>query len=78
MSVRVQVTGRNNRAVAGATVFVKWKTGGTSERKTNNSGVADLQCDGGTIEYVQVWNEKVLGSVTVGNDEIVEVTYSKA
>ena len=76
MSVKVQVTGENNRAVANADVFVKWKSGGTSRERTNNSGVADLKCSGGTIEYVTVWGNKVLGSVTVGNDDMLEVTYS--
>lgn len=74
MSVRIQVTGSNNRAVRNARVFVKWKTG-TSNATTNNSGIADLKCDGGTIEYIQVWDKNVSGSITVGNDEIVEVTY---
>ncbi len=77
MSVKVQVTGRNNKAVSGAKVFVKWKSGGTSTETTNNSGIADLNCSGGTIEYVTVWDERVLGSVSVGDDDIVEVTYSK-
>ena len=76
MSVKVQVTGGNNRAVANADVFVKWKSGGTSRERTNNSGIADLKCSGGTIEYISVWDKKVLGSVTVGNDEMIEVTYS--
>lgn len=75
MSVRIQVTGSNNRAVSNAKVFVKWTTG-TSNATTNNSGTADLKCDGGTIEYIQVWDKKVLGRITVGNDEIVEVTYT--
>lgn len=77
MSVKVQVTGRNNRAVAKAEVVVKWRSGGLSKEYTNNSGMADLKCSGGTIEYVAVWGEKVLGTLAVGNDDIIEVTYSK-
>lgn len=78
MSVKIQVTGRNNRAVANADVFVKWKNGGTSRERTNSSGIADLKCSGGTIEYVTVWGDKVIGTITVGNDEMIEVTYSGA
>ena len=77
MSVKIQVTNRNNRAVANADVFVKWKSGSTSRERTNNSGIADLKCSGGTIEYIRVWGEEVSGSRTVSNDEFVEVTYSK-
>jgi hypothetical protein len=77
MSVKVQVTDSNNRAVAKAEVFVKWKSGGFSKEHTSNSGVADLKCSGGTIEYIEVWGEKVLGTLTVGNDEMVEVTSDK-
>lgn len=77
MSVKVQVTGRNNRPVVNADVFVKWKTGGTSKERTNNSGIADLNCSGGTIERITVWGEQVCGTMTVGNDALVEVVYSK-
>lgn len=77
MSVKIQVTGRNNHAVKNAKVFVKWKSGGTSNEHTNNSGIADLKCSGGTIEYATVWGERVLSTLTVGNDELVEVTYTK-
>ena len=78
MSVRVQVTGQNKRAVVNAEVFVKWKNGGTSRERTNSSGVADLNCSGGTIEYITVWSERVLGAIAVGDNDIIEVTYTKA
>lgn len=76
MSVKVQVTGRDNRAVTNADVFVKWKSSGPSRERTNNSGIADLRCSGGTIEYITVRGAKVSGSIIVGNDEMIEVVYT--
>lgn len=76
MSVRVQVTDKDSKVLKNVTVTVKWQ-GSTSERKTNNSGIADMECSGGTIEYIQVWDEKVCGRRVVGNDEIVEVISTK-
>lgn len=77
MSVKVQVTNSDNRAVAKAEVFVKWQAGGFSKEYTNSSGIADLKCSGGKIEYIQVWGEEVLKTITVGDNEIIQVTSDK-
>jgi len=77
MSVKIQVTDSSGRANAKAKVFVKWVVGGISNAETNSSGIADLKCSGGTIEYITVWDEQVLGKMVVGNDQIVEVTSDK-
>ena len=63
MSVKIQVLDRDNRPVVGARVFVKWQSGGTSERRTNQSGVADLETSAGTAEYIQVENRQVSGTI---------------
>jgi hypothetical protein len=63
--------------VAQAEVIVKWQSGETSKGYTNPSGMVDLNCSGGTIEYIAVWGERVLGSTRVENNALVEVVTSK-
>lgn len=76
MSVRVMVTDSSNRPIANAEVFVSWGSWQHSSRRTNSAGIADLECSGGTIEYIQVWGERVRGSMRVGDNELIRVTYS--
>ena len=77
MSVKIQVTDAYGRPNVKARVFVKWKSGGTSNAETNASGLADLKCSGGLIEYITVWDEKVSGAVRVGDNDIFEVVSNK-
>jgi hypothetical protein len=74
MSVRVQVTNQSNdRPLVNAEVIVKWVSGGISNRRTNQNGVADLDCSGGTLEYVRVNGREVLGRMSVGDNDTIEV-----
>lgn len=63
MSVKIQVLDSSNRPVEGADVIVGWQSGGTSSRRTNRNGIADLECSAGTANYVQVNGRTVLHTV---------------
>lgn len=76
MTVRIQVTGRNNKPVKGARVFVKWVSGGHSERYTDDNGIVDLGTSAGTAEYVQVNDQTVLGKMWL-EDKINPVSYHR-
>lgn len=54
MSAQIMVIDRNSRPISNARVFVSWYSGGHSEAKTNNSGIADLKCSPGLTNYIQI------------------------
>lgn len=77
MSVKILVIDRNNRPVSNVKVFVKWKSG-TSTEFTNGSGLADLRCSGGIIEQIQVNNYVVLDvNVRVDDDKTYPVVFDR-
>ena len=72
--VKIQVLDRYAMPVKGARVFVKWSSGGHSEDRTNDEGIADMGTSAGTAEYVQVWDDEVSGTMYL-KDGINQVSY---
>jgi len=59
MTVKVRVVDRLNRPVEGARVLVSWDSGGHSDRRTDNNGIADLGCSPGTAKRVTIDDREV-------------------
>lgn len=63
MSVKIQVLDSSNRPVDYARVIVGWEGGGTSDRRTNNSGIAETDCSPATARYIEVNGKMVSGTM---------------
>lgn len=54
MSVKIRVLDRDNRTVSGVKVLVLWSSGGHSDRQSDSTGVADLNCSQGNASAISV------------------------
>lgn len=77
MGVKIQLTDRLDRPKSGYRVYVKWVGGGISNGTTNNSGIFDTGVSRGTIEWVEVYGERVLNRYNAGSGELISVTTSR-
>jgi hypothetical protein len=73
LGVKIQVTDPRDRPVANARVFVSWVSGGHSERRTDESGIADLGTSAGTAEYIQVDGKSVSGRIWLDINKVHRV-----
>lgn len=77
VGVKIQVTDRLDRPKLGHRVYVKWAGGGISNGTTNNSGIYDTEVSRGTIEWVEVYGERVLNRYNAGDNELISVNISR-
>jgi hypothetical protein len=76
MGVRIQVNGKDDRPKKNYSVFVKWSDG-FSRGTTDSDGLYDTNVEKGTIEYVEIYSEIVLGKRSVSNGELITVKTGK-
>lgn len=72
MSARIQVVDRLQRPVEGRTVLVLWDGGSHSERRTNQTGIADLETTG-LARSISINGREVLSNTRLEN-QVYQVT----
>jgi hypothetical protein len=77
MGVRIQLLDRSDNPKSKYSIYVKW-TDGFCSGQTDSDGVYDTGVENGTIEYIEVYGEKVMGRRAVKNGEIISVKVTRS